>query len=185
MPTPSSSQAADIVHDRGRCAEQGEPRGENDVRGAEHLPSADAVDLAPDPRAEQSGDHQRRRERREEPVASRCRGRARSDRPGWPADSSSIPTPASGRCRAPRRRRAVIDPPAFSLYPSCRHFAGIALFVSPARAQRSASGPIEIPAARTMKASIHPAALCGPPAKSSATPVPQAPAAESPKPTVE
>jgi hypothetical protein len=40
-----------------------------------------------------------------------------------------------------------------------RHFAAIALFVSPARAQSSASGPIEIPAVRTMKASIHPAPL--------------------------
>lgn len=54
---------------------------------------------------------------------------------------------------------------------SCSHFVGIALLVSPARAHRSAGGP-EIPAARTMKANIQPAALCGPPAKSSAMPVP-------------
>ena len=55
--------------ERGRCAKQREPRRENDVGGAENLPSADAIDLPPDPRAEQSGNHQRSRERGEEPVA--------------------------------------------------------------------------------------------------------------------
>ena len=39
---------------------------------------------------------------RQRTSCSRSRGRARSDRPGWPADSSSIPTPASGQCPALR-----------------------------------------------------------------------------------
>jgi hypothetical protein len=48
-----------------------------------------------------------------------------------------------------------------------------------------AIGPIAIPSAKTANAQSQPCAVCGPPARSSATPVLQAPAAESPKPTVE
>src|SRR4051794_2061571 len=66
-----------------------------------------------------------------------------------------------------------------------RHSAGLVAGAWPARAHISASGPIEIPTARTMNTSSHPAGLCGPPAESRATPVPHAPAADKPKPTVE
>ena len=69
MPMPSSNQAADIIHTDVDAPSKREPRRKNDVRNAEHLPSTDAVDLTSDARTKQSGDHQRRRERREEPVA--------------------------------------------------------------------------------------------------------------------
>src|SRR2546430_1140827 len=55
--------------DRGRCAEQRETTRENEIGDAKNLPPPDAVDLPPDARAQQSRDHERGREGREEPVA--------------------------------------------------------------------------------------------------------------------
>src|SRR6476620_9909922 len=49
----------------------------------------------------------------------------------------------------------------------------------------SASGPNRTPIANSENAASQPDALAGPPAASSATPVPHAPNAERPKPTVE
>jgi hypothetical protein len=49
----------------------------------------------------------------------------------------------------------------------------------------SASGPSKMAAASNENAASHPEALLGPPAKSKATPVPQAPSDDSPNPTVE
>ena len=42
-----------------------------------------------------------KRRRRQRSSSWRRRGRARSDRPGSPADSNSMPTPASESCQAP------------------------------------------------------------------------------------
>src|SRR6516165_7470340 len=53
------------------------------------------------------------------------------------------------------------------------------------RDQSSTSGPIRIPTAKSENAGNHADALIGPPATSSATPVPQAPSADVAKPLVE
>jgi hypothetical protein len=53
------------------------------------------------------------------------------------------------------------------------------------RDHHSASGPSKMPDASNENAASHPEALLGPPAKSKATPVPHAPSADCPNPTVE
>ena len=53
------------------------------------------------------------------------------------------------------------------------------------RDQSNASGPMRIPTAKSENAANHADALIGPPATSSATPVPQAPSADVAKPIVE
>ena len=98
----AEQQPGDHQHrDRIGAAEQRQSRGQRQIGNRQHLAAADQIDLPADARAEQRPKSPARPRRRQRSSSRRRRGRARSDRPGSPADNSSKPMPASAWCRAP------------------------------------------------------------------------------------
>ena len=87
--------------DRMGAAEQRKARGQCQIGGRQHLAAADQIDLPPDARAEQGGDHQRGREGGEDPVAGNAE--IVRDRVGQNSRQIITRRPCQGLCGAERQ----------------------------------------------------------------------------------